>query len=251
MCPFPAFPDCPSIRPVRLSDGFLSARPALAIDLGLGACVVAVGAAAENGDVRMLACVEEPMERGHQERIAPLVQQVMSVAGVTFADLCRVGVIVGPGSFTGLRVGLSFARTLALALGVECVGVTSLAALFRSASLPATDGVSVVAIPSRQGQYYVEIYSDGVCVVAADLLDVTGIAARLAEVWTGGRLHWIGPAAAGLSVLAPGEILPMAWPKAAALIELTLAAPTPGAPPRPLYLRAPDARTIAERQALV
>lgn len=234
-----------------MSDRAATARPVLAIDLGLDACVVVVGQSDADGVAQTLAMGEEPMVRGHQERIAPLVQLVMQAAGLTFSDLGRIGVAVGPGSFTGLRVAVSFARSLAMALDIDCVGFTTLAALARGAGPGATEGVCVVAIPTRQGQFYVEIYADGAPVVAADVLNEADIAARLAEVWRGGPLHWIGPGALPLSVLAPGVVKSLAWPPAQALLDLTLAAPRPHVPPRPLYLRAPDARTLAERQVRV
>ena len=69
------------------------------------------------------------MHRGHQERLAPLVAEAMAQAGAAFPDLDRIGVTVGPGSFTGLRVGLAFAKGLAIALGIPCVGVGVLDAL--------------------------------------------------------------------------------------------------------------------------
>ncbi|MGQ4828597.1 tRNA (adenosine(37)-N6)-threonylcarbamoyltransferase complex dimerization subunit type 1 TsaB, partial [Enterococcus faecalis] len=71
----------------------------LALDTSLEACVAAVLA-----DGEVLAARSEPMARGHQERLALLVKEVMSEAGVGFADLDRIGVTRGPGSFTGLRV---------------------------------------------------------------------------------------------------------------------------------------------------
>ena len=76
----------------------------LGLDTALAACSVAV-----TRDGEVLAAMSEPMLRGHQERLAPMVQEVMAAAGLPFAALDRVGVTVGPGSFTGLRVGLAFA----------------------------------------------------------------------------------------------------------------------------------------------
>jgi tRNA threonylcarbamoyladenosine biosynthesis protein TsaB len=194
----------------------------------------------------VLASAEERMDRGHQERIAPMVQQVMAQAGLAFGDLVRIGVTVGPGSFTGLRVAISFARTMALALGIECVGFTSLAALNASQSL---SGLSVVAIPSRQGQAYVEFFNDEVSVSAPALLDESDVSVRLADVWQGGPLNWVGLGAAALAILAQGKVWPRQWPSAEALLALTLQAQGTAVRPRPLYLRAPDARTIAERLA--
>ena len=96
----------------------------LAIDTCLFACSVAVV-----NDGRVLARRVEPMSRGHQERLAPLVQEAMAEAGLGFDKLDRIGVTVGPGSFTGLRVGLAFAKGLASALSIPAVGIGALEAL--------------------------------------------------------------------------------------------------------------------------
>ena len=194
----------------------------------------------------ILSSVELPLQRGHQEQIAPLVRDQMRAAGVGFGQLARIGVTIGPGSFTGLRVGLAFARSLALATGADCVGMSSLAAL--AASRP-QDGVTLVAIPSRADLFFVELYVDGESVSAPDQLDVPTIAARLAEVWTGGTLRLTGPGAEALMMLAPAALCAsLDWPEPRALIDLTLRTRPGATPPRPLYLRAPDARTIEERR---
>ena len=100
----------------------------LVIDTCLAACQVGVFKAG-----RLVFGLSEPMERGHQERLAPMAAEVMAAAKLAFADLTKIAVTVGPGSFTGLRVGLAFAKTMALALGRPCVGVGTLEALALSA----------------------------------------------------------------------------------------------------------------------
>jgi tRNA threonylcarbamoyladenosine biosynthesis protein TsaB len=77
----------------------------------------------------VVAELTEPMQQGHDARLAPVVEKLMRDAGIAFADLNRVCVIVGPGSFTGVRVGVAFARGLSLSLDIPAVGVTSLEAL--------------------------------------------------------------------------------------------------------------------------
>src|SRR5579864_1945967 len=69
------------------------------------------------------------MMRGHAEALMPLIATVMSTAGVEFSDLDRIAVTVGPGSFTGLRVGIAFAKGLALAADAPAVGIGTLEAL--------------------------------------------------------------------------------------------------------------------------
>jgi tRNA threonylcarbamoyladenosine biosynthesis protein TsaB len=80
-------------------------------------------------DSIVVAQLAEPMSQGHDARLAPLVDRVMREAGAAFQDLDRIAVIVGPGSFTGVRVGVAFARGLSLALDIPAVGVTSLEAI--------------------------------------------------------------------------------------------------------------------------
>jgi tRNA threonylcarbamoyladenosine biosynthesis protein TsaB len=80
-------------------------------------------------DGEIVAAHSEPMTQGHDARLAPLVEELMRGAVVEFSALGRIAVVVGPGSFTGVRVGVAFARGLALALDIPAAGVTSLEAL--------------------------------------------------------------------------------------------------------------------------
>lgn len=96
----------------------------LGIDTSLDACSVAIVR-----DGATLAHLSETMNRGQAERLAPMVREAAQQASVTFAQLDRITVTTGPGSFTGVRVGLSFARALALSLSRPCVGVSTLEAL--------------------------------------------------------------------------------------------------------------------------
>src|SRR5215204_4969488 len=92
------------------------------IVLGLDTCLTACSVAVIDGG-RVLAHRSEVMARGHQERLAPMAEAVMREAGLSFDRLERVGVTVGPGSFTGLRVGVAFAKGLASALAIPAEGV--------------------------------------------------------------------------------------------------------------------------------
>jgi tRNA threonylcarbamoyladenosine biosynthesis protein TsaB len=204
----------------------------LGLDTALAACSVAV-----TRDGEVLAAASEPMLRGHQERLAPMVQEVMAEAGLAFAALDRVGVTVGPGSFTGLRVGLAFAKGLGLALGRTCVGVGTLEALAASAPGP---GLTAAVIDARRGQVYLQAFADGAAVMAPDSLPVETAAARLAELWRGGPLRLVGPGAPLLAGIAP-EVFVIERGAADPTAVCVLAAGRT-TPARPLYLRAPDAK---------
>jgi tRNA threonylcarbamoyladenosine biosynthesis protein TsaB len=204
----------------------------LAVDTCLGASSVAI----LDGE-RVLAGLGEPMTRGHQERLAPLVQAAMTQAGVPFPALTRIGVTIGPGSFTGLRVGLAFAKGLAVALSLPCVGVGSLAAL--AASDPA-GGFKVAAVDARKDQLYLQIFDGLTPLMAPDVLPVAMAAARIAELHGGQPAVFIGSGAPLLEgVLAGARILDRAAPDPIAVARLAAAAPV--TPPRPLYLRPPYA----------
>lgn len=212
----------------------------LSIDTALAACGVAV---VEGESTR--ACAIRPMARGHQEALAPLVSEIMAEAGASFDALDRIAVTVGPGSFTGLRVGLAFAKALALALDKPCVGIGTLEAL--AGQNPA---FTASVIDARREHLYLQCFTGGVALMAPDHLSVDVAAARLAELWNGGPAQITGPGAHLLEgVLPAAKVEPKQWCDPVALALIAATRPTPAVSPRPLYLRAPDARTIAERAA--
>src|SRR3954463_520285 len=96
----------------------------LAIDTALDACAAGV---LDTEAGRMIAQESQSMKRGHAEALMPLIARVIEASGLGFANLDRIAVTTGPGSFTGVRVGLSAARGIALAAGKPAVGITTLA----------------------------------------------------------------------------------------------------------------------------
>lgn len=206
--------------------------------LALDTCLTATSAAVLDGE-RVLAARSEPMARGHQERLAVLVRELMGEAGLAFAELDRIGVTVGPGSFTGLRVGLAFAKGLSSALSIPCAGVSTLEAM------AAGPGLIAAAIDARRGQIYLQVCEDGRPLMAPDALDLGTAAARLIELGAGRPMALTGSGAALLAPALPGAVILEAEtpdPVAVARLAGRIAAP---APPRPLYLRAPDAKLPA------
>jgi len=101
------------------------------------------------------------MMRGHAEALMPLIAAVMSGAGVEFSDLDRIAVTVGPGSFTGLRVGVAAARGIALATGKPAVGLTTLAAL-AAPFFEADESTALLAvIDARHDHVYMQLFGPG------------------------------------------------------------------------------------------
>ena len=121
----------------------------LAIDTAAPRLQLALLAA--DGHVEQLS---EDMATGQAERFFPALAELLARAGATYKDLTRIAVTAGPGSFTGLRIGLSAARGLALALNIPVVGVPSLLAL----SLTAT-GPTTVLLDARRDEAYVQRFT--------------------------------------------------------------------------------------------
>ncbi len=186
-----------------------------------------------------------PMVRGHAEALMPLIARVMDRAGLDFAALDRIAVTTGPGSFTGLRVGIAAARGIALAAGKPAVGLTTLAAY--AAPLVAADDTLpvVVAIDARHDHVYLQVFGPGGRTIVAPRLAPLREALRAAAT---GAPRLTGTAAAMLAAAWPaGERAPSLVDARRApdidwVARLGAAAPETGAPPKPLYLRAPDAQ---------
>src|SRR5579859_2376873 len=127
----------------------------LAVDTALGACSVAL----LDGD-KVRAHIFEPMERGHAERLAPMVDEAMKSAQADFAQLTRLAVTTGPGTFTGQRVGLAFMRGFRLALQVPLIGVTTLEAIAAAAMDETGQTRAAVIHDARRDEAYL-LLQDG------------------------------------------------------------------------------------------
>jgi tRNA threonylcarbamoyladenosine biosynthesis protein TsaB len=208
------------------------------IVLGLDTCLASCSVAVLDGE-RVAASAREVMARGHQERLAPMAQAVMAQAGLGFDRLERIAVTVGPGSFTGLRVGIAFAKGLTSALGIPGVGIGTLEALATEAS-----GLVFAAIDARRGQLYGQAFEDERALTAPGAMTLETAAARLAEIIMGRPVTLVGSGAPLLAPMIPGaRVLPLEGADARHVARLALAR-HPG-PLTPLYLRAPDAKLPA------
>ncbi len=208
----------------------------MVVDTAQGLCTAGVFEVDAAG-VRRLGLRSEAMVKGHSERIAGFARDAAAEAGVGFAALDRIGVTVGPGSFTGLRVGLAFAQGLAAALDRPVVGISSLDALAASAG----EAPAIAAlIDARRGQVYARFWRGGEAEGAAEALTLEAAAGRIAAMAPGATL--VGSGAALFSDTASVLTLrPLDGPAPEALARLAAAADPALAPARPLYLRAPDA----------
>jgi tRNA threonylcarbamoyladenosine biosynthesis protein TsaB len=212
----------------------------LAIDCALDACAAAV---LESDTGAIVASETRLMVRGHAEALMPLVARVMDEAAVEFRELDRVAVTVGPGSFTGLRVGISAARGIALAAEKPAIGVTTLTAFAAPHVAEDDDSPVLVAIDARHEQVYTQIFAPGGRSIIPPRIASLREAARAGA--TGGA-RIVGSAAVLVAQSWPKNELPPAAidqrtaPDIAWVARLGAAAAAEGSP-KPLYLRAPDA----------
>ena len=169
----------------------------LAIDTALEACSVAV-LDTERADLR--AHESLLMQRGHAEALMPLVARVLDRVQLDFSALDRVAVTTGPGSFTGLRVGIAAARGIALASGKPAIGLTTLAA-FAAPFIAADDTLPVVvAIDARHDHVYLQVFGPGGRTLVAPRIAPLREALRVSST---GAPRITGTAAAKLATLWP------------------------------------------------
>jgi tRNA threonylcarbamoyladenosine biosynthesis protein TsaB len=214
----------------------------LAIDTALDACSAGV---LDTDAGQLIALESQPMKRGHAEALMPLIQRVIDQSGVTFAALDRIAVTTGPGSFTGLRVGLSAARGIGLAAHKPVVGVTTLTAYAAPVVGQNTEQPIISAIDARHDHVYFQVVSGiGSALVRPQVawIDEALGASRF------GAPYLVGNAA---NILAdrwradaprPFKVDPQPAPDIAWVGWLGAAVTAENAPARPFYLRAPDAK---------
>jgi tRNA threonylcarbamoyladenosine biosynthesis protein TsaB len=209
----------------------------LAIDTALANCAAAV---LDNGaDTACFNAFDENIGRGHAERLMDMIGEVMAETSTAFSDLDRIVVTVGPGSFTGLRVGLSVARGFGLVLEKPVVGITTLAAIARS--VPKDQRVPLlVALTGKGEEVYCQEFSDGEPSGEASVRTLLDLAATLPQ-----GIRLAGSAAekvAGALGLPQSRILSTnGFPEIRDVAELGLTADPKTSFPSPLYLRPPDA----------
>jgi tRNA threonylcarbamoyl adenosine modification protein YeaZ len=192
-------------------------------------------------DVVAELVADRPMKHG--EQLAPLIEAAMAQVGIVRQDLTAIGVGVGPGPFTGLRVGLVTARTLGFVLEVPVYGVCSLDVLAVEAAdtgaLPAGTEEFLVATDARRKEVYLASYDgDGVRLGDPVVVKPAAAASGLPVVGEGALLypeHF--PTSVGPTRPSAGWLAQVVTDERAELLD-----------PEPMYLRRPDAVAPGERK---
>ncbi|MGN6208444.1 tRNA (adenosine(37)-N6)-threonylcarbamoyltransferase complex dimerization subunit type 1 TsaB [Asticcacaulis sp.] len=209
----------------------------LVIDTSLNAC----GLGLFDGET-CLFDITEGMTRGQQERLPVMALEAFQATGIKAKDLTAIVVTLGPGSFTGVRVGLSFAKGLAAGSGVPLKGIGTLEALGHHADL--RDKIRLAVVNGGRGQIYVQRFPRGVAVT----LD-TNAPEDIAEFATANPVDILtGPSAALLSGYWPEAAeFPQTWPSLDAISKLAVDAGHDDL--TPLYMREADA--IASTRGII
>ena len=217
----------------------------LALDCAGLACSVALWR-----DGTIVAEQTREMARGHAEALMPMLGEVMAAADERLDALDRLAVTVGPGSFTGIRVGLAAARGLALAIGCPLIGVGTLAALAEGAGLVERANHTVLAVlDARRGQVYAQAFDERLtpqaspraCLASEALI---GLAAPILLVGSGSALVAAAHGGARLDRATTPD-----FPEAARVATLAVRQgerARPGHEVAPLYLRGPGAQAPDE-----
>ncbi|MBO6756430.1 MAG: tRNA (adenosine(37)-N6)-threonylcarbamoyltransferase complex dimerization subunit type 1 TsaB [Roseibium sp.] len=212
----------------------------LAIDTALANCAAAVLDDSEAHPCQTECGAE--IGRGHAERLMNMIGEVMAESSTAFKDLDRVIVTTGPGSFTGLRVGLSVARGFGLVLEKPVVGVTTLAALARSVAGSADGDPILVALDGKADEVYCQLFhSDGTPLDEPEVKSLTALASGLPA-----GIRFAGSAARRVAEacgLGPDRVLSeRSYPDIADVARLGMESDPRSAAAVPLYLRPPDAK---------
>ncbi len=218
----------------------------LALDTTLAACSVALYDSVAD---RVLAGQSEAMQQGHAERLADMVREVAEAAETGLDALGRIAVTVGPGTFTGVRIGLAMARGMARALDVPAGGVTTLEAIAANVTDNPSNLTITVIMDARRQAAYVQSFSailepldEPKCL---HLADITVHPDQGARIIVGSGADLIGDLPDGWQ-RAP---LP-ALPDPGNIARLASALPDASPPPVPLYLRPADAKPQARQVKL-
>lgn len=217
--------------PVSLSERDVSDDLILACDTTQAACSVCV----QRGP-QLIDEIVEPMQRGHAEALVPMLHRVIERSGTDLSEVSRLAVTVGPGSFTGVRLGLSAMRAYALALDRPLHGIGS----FQAMAVADPEPVPIlVAVDVRRNSFYAQLFDAKRRAMSAPALVSEEALSALAPQE---RFLVVGSGAEHVMQLPFAEVSAApAFPQARYVAALALNEEKPAGLPLPLYLRPADA----------
>lgn len=211
----------------------------LAIDTALEACSVGLSL----GETLPPVVRTEIVDRGHAERLFALVEAVLGEGGVKLADVDRYAVTLGPGSYTGIRVGVAAARGLALVTKAPIAGFSTLAVHAETARAEAGETAVMAALPAKGGEVFAQLFGASgeelTEAIVAMPEEVAALARKGSAVLAGAGAAAVATAAQHLPLTIVHE---RSAPDIASLLRLASSVTATDAPPRPLYVKPPDAK---------
>ncbi len=174
----------------------------------------------------------DEMAKGQAEHLMPMLEEMLATEGLGWRDLDAIGVGIGPGNFTGIRISVSAARGLALGLGKPAIGISTL-----QAQAFGLDGAVLSCLDARRGRAYVQLFSSGEAVSPARLTELTS------EAFASDHTpRIVGPIAAEIATLTGCKTASPTCPMIEAIARLAAARiGTDHGRPAPLYIRSADA----------
>ena len=212
----------------------------LSLDTSVGACSAAVWV----DGVTLSYCVE-PQQSKQAGRLVPMIEEVMLKAGVEYTDLDRIATTVGPGSFTGIRIGLAVARAIGLASDLKLVGVSTLEVLADAAN---ARGPALVVLNAGKGEVYAQLFESGIAMAEPQAIAIAESVNLMPAgcVLLGNAALLVADAAraVGRTATVLDRFHTPDAPWVAALASRRVAVPYVQV--APLYIRAPDAKLPAQ-----
>lgn len=213
----------------------------LALDTAANLCSVAI-LDVETGV--LLAAISEDIGNGHAERLMAVIEQAMTEAKIAITDIGKITVSVGPGSFTGVRVGISAARGFALALGCPVVGISTLQALAYDAAklFPGKPVLSI--IDARRDEFYAQFFGgDGAAASEPMVATLPQILEQLASRRDSNVLSGSGTPLVNAKLDRPLDVaVTTATGSIEGFARLGAMRTLDGKAPKPLYLRGLDVK---------
>ncbi len=219
---------------------------ALSIDTAANICAVAI---TDRKTGETLASQSLDISRGHAEVLMPMIETCLKQSGLTVSHISLVICTCGPGSFTGVRVGLSTARAIALGLSVPIIGISNLqACALYAAEISDSKTPILVLLDARRDQVYVQMFISGKPMDEARICQIDTVYNDL-NLSEHEDIHYCG---SGVSLFferreksgskARNLIHDRATSPIGIIAKLGISAPIPDAPPEPIYLRSADAK---------
>ncbi len=206
----------------------------LGIDTSAAQCAVALLGAGPINDSNPVVELRA-MERGHAEHLFPMIEKTLARAGIGYEGVGRIAVCTGPGSFTGVRIGVAAARGIALGRGIPVIGISRFGALAAQTLEIGAGGPVAICLAGRGGTIYLQAFAaDGAPLAAPEMATDTGLEAAIPP----GCTRFAGDAAHLLA--GDSALLPDGLPDPAVIARLADGRDG-AAPPAPLYLRGADA----------